>query len=41
VDNQWRSPEAAGTIDADRGLRIRLVTNAAMPMATQIHNAEW
>jgi hypothetical protein len=23
------------------GLRIRLVATAAMPMATQIHNAEW
>src|ERR1700761_8125817 len=26
---------------ADLGLRIRLVAMAAMPMATQIHNAEW
>jgi hypothetical protein len=32
--------EAAGTTGADLGLRIRLVTKAAMPMATAIHNAE-
>lgn len=34
--NQW--PETTG---ADLGLRIRLVAIAAIPMATQIHNAEW
>jgi hypothetical protein len=28
-------------IDAGLGLRIRLATKAAMPMATQIHSAEW
>ena len=39
--NQWLSPEAARTTGADLGLRIRLVAIAAMPMATQIHNAEW
>ena len=38
--NQWLSPEPR-TTGADLGLRIRLVAMAAMPMATQIHNAEW
>jgi hypothetical protein len=39
--NQCLGPEAAGTAGADLGLRITLVAMAAMPMATQIHNAEW
>ena len=39
--DQWLNPAAAGTTGAERGLRIRLVTMAAMPMATQIHNAAW
>jgi hypothetical protein len=39
--HQWLTPEAAGTPDAGLGLRITLVTIAAMPIATQIHNAEW
>jgi hypothetical protein len=35
--NQCLGAEVAGTL----GLRITLVAIAAMPMATQIHNAEW
>jgi hypothetical protein len=38
--DQWRTPEAAGTPDANLGLRIRLVAKAAIPIPTQIHNAE-
>ena len=37
--NQWLSPESAVTTGADLGLRIRLVTKAAMLMATATHNA--
>src|ERR1700761_4656936 len=39
--DQWLGADTTGTVDADLGLRIRLIAIAPTPIAAQIHNAEW